>query len=329
MKFFILVAFLFSSSVMAASSFIAEVIKIRGEVSQLPPLAKVAKKVQLGDKLVEDTSILTNAKSFVQIKFIDNSELNLGPESKIVLTQMKKDEPGVISLLKGRIRTEVEKDAKKSANKFFIKTRTAAMGVRGTDFQTIYNPENKTTSLLTFKGEVAMAKIDETIGSDTLRGDVGDLNLKLASKEAVLVPPGQSSFTSDAIKKSSLPVKIAPTQLKALYKNPEFYTKNDDLPKDLNAFKKDELIIADQKAPAEGLFNKATGDFAPKSGGFIDLESGIYVAPDALAVLDKKSNVYVSNLIGNVDNKTGEYLPPEGLALDAKKGFIVDANQGS
>jgi hypothetical protein len=144
----------------------------------------------------------------------------------------------------------------------------------------------------------------------------------LATKDAVLVPPGQTSFTSDAIVKSSLPVKISPVQLSALYKNQEFLT-NSDKPT-TETVKLEELKVAEQKVPAEGVLNKKTGDFAPKSGGFIDLETGIYVAPDSSAVLDKKNGVYASNKIGTVNQVTGEYVPPKGLALDAKKGFIVD-----
>lgn len=322
---FILFAFIFTFNFAYAATPIAEVIKIRGDVTQLAPTAKAAIKVALGDKLLEDTSILTSAKSFVKIKFIDNSELNVGPESKIVITEMKKNSPGIISLLKGRIRTEVEKDAQKNENKFFIKTRSAAMGVRGTDFQTIYNPDSQTTSLLTFKGEVAMTKVTEDVGVSP-KDEIIDLKNKLATKETVLVPPGQSSFTSDAISKSSLPVKISPVQLNALYKNQEFYAKN-EAPVPSKKF--EELKVAEQKAPAEGLINNITGDFAPKAGGFIDQETGIYVAPDTHAVLDKKTGVYVSKKIGNIDQRTGEYSPPAGLILDAKKGFVIDDKHSS
>ncbi len=231
---------------------IAEVVKIRGEITQLSPGARMARKVELGDKFIEDTSIVTGQKSFIKIKFIDNSELNVGPESKIVITEMKTDSVGIISLLKGRIRTEVQKSALgPSANKFFIKTRTAAIGVRGTEFQTIYNPENKMTSLLTYKGEVAMAKVDEKTyakleekpSKEVVRDEVtkdlkiiekpvkeldevAELNKVLKDKAAVLVPSGQNSFASDTLKKTSLPVKISPVQLEALYKNEDFNEKS-------------------------------------------------------------------------------------------------------
>ncbi|MDO9181873.1 MAG: FecR family protein, partial [Bacteriovorax sp.] len=354
--FFILLfpAILFSNTV---SNQIAEVIKIRGEVSQLSPGARTARVVALGDKFVEDTSILTGPKSFVKIKFIDNSELNVGPESKIIIAEMKKDSVGIISLLKGRIRTEVEKDTEKpNTNKFFIKTRTAALGVRGTDFQTIYNPENKMTSLLTYRGEVAMAKVDEStyrrleesserviVRDDVTKtpeikntvvkklDEIEELNKVLKNKETVLVPAGQNSFASDALKKTSLPVKISPVQLEALYKNQDFHEKSNNLNPQSVADEnfKPTLKVADQVAPAEGLFNQKTGDFAPKSGGFIDLNTGLYIPPANDAKLDTKTGVYVANKIGNIDADTGQYLAPKGLILDAKKGFILADDIGN
>ncbi len=305
-----------------ATSFVAEVVKIRGNATQLPSNALEAKELKLGDKLTEDTSILTSSKSFVKIKFLDDSEINLGPESKIVITEMKVEKPGIISLLKGRIRTEVKKNEKITDNKFFIKTRSAAMGVRGTDFQTIYNPDNKTTSLLTFKGAVAMAKVEEEIDNDVL-------NSTLAKKDAVLVPPGQTSFISEAVEKSTLPVKISPVQLNLLYKNQDFYTKNESQNNEKKSKDLSKLVVADQKAPIEGYTNKATGDFAPRAGGFIDLETGIYVAPEKNSILDKKNKVYIPKDSGTINAFTGEYQTPDGLLLDSVKGFVVDNNQGT
>lgn len=352
MKLFIqiLLCLFFIPSISAARSTslnpIAEVIKLRGEVTQLSPGAKIARKVEIGDKFTEDTSIVTSAKSFVKIKFIDSSEVNLGPESKIVITEMKKESVGIISLLKGKIRTEVQKDAKDpESNKFYVKTRTAAMGVRGTEFQTIYNPDNKITSLLTYKGEVAMAKIDEAThvvleeaaAKSVVRDEVTkepeiieipakkldqveELNKLLEQKTTVLVPPGQNSFSSDALKKASLPVKISPIQLEALYKNEEFKEKaveNFNLKTASDEKFKPSLKVAEQVAPLEGLYNAKTGDFAPKSGGFIDVDTALYVSPG-----DDSAK------IGNIDGDTGEYVAPKGLVLDANKGFILADDSG-
>ena len=79
---------------------------------------------------------------------------------------------------------------------------------------------------------------------------------------------------------------------------------------------------ADQKAPLEGITKAKTGDFAPRSGGFLDLETGLYVAPGKKSQLNKKLGVYEDKSIGSLSSKTGKYIPPKGLKLDAEKGFV-------
>ncbi|MBC7714077.1 MAG: FecR domain-containing protein [Rhizobacter sp.] len=335
-------AFFISQNTFAARPNVATVIKMRGTVTKLVPGELVASTVTADDKFPEDTSIVTGPKSFVKIKFVDNSELNMGPDSKIVIAEMGTDSVGIISLLKGRIRTEVQKTlnpAEKDKNKFYIRTRTAAMGVRGTDFQTIYNPDNRMTSLLTYKGAVAMAKIDEKThqrleesnteiirdSDNTVReikvipekqvGEKEELVKVLNGTNTVVVPAGQNSFASDALKKSSLPVQISPVQLNALYKNTEFKEKNILNLKSGNDLKDQKLDLqaAPQKAPAEGMYNAKNGDFAPKAGGFIDQNTGLYIAP-------------VTENIGNFDADTGDYFAPAGLVLDSKKGFVLAQN---
>ncbi len=350
------VTLLFTSSYLEAKTPIAAVVKIRGTATKLLPGALEATVLETKELLPEDTSIVTGAKSFVKIKFIDKSELNIGPDSKIVISEMGPHEKvGIISLLKGRVRAQVEKSQKeneKNQNKFYIRTRTAAMGVRGTDFQTIYNPENHVTSLLTYKGSVAVAKLEESTHqrfeegeTKVVRDDVtkvpeiqkvpgkiidkkNALKKILASKETQIVPAGQTSFSSQMLKKASLPVKISPVQLNVLYKNSEFNEKNvlnlrsGKLEKELEGA----LGVSSQVAPAEGLYNAKTGDFAPRAGGFIDENTGLYIAPEAGSSFDAKNGVYVSDKSGDVDADTGQYVAPKGLILDAQKGFVLEKN---
>ena len=351
-----LIMFCHSHHIFAKTTVFAEVVKIKGTVTKLVPGALEASKIEMGDKLVEDTSVLTGPKSFIKIKLVDKSEVSLGPESKIVLSQMPHETPGVISLLKGRIRAEVERPASGTTtdNKFYVRTRTAALGIRGTDFQTIYNPENRMTSLLTFKGAVAMVKVDEatheklektqdvdqkvvsretkdaTPTVQTIPGkalnEQDELKKVLSKGDVVIVPPGQNAFSSESLKKASLPVKISPVQLNALYRNRDFDEKNVVNLKSANAVDSARLEVtqAPQKAPIEGLYDAVSGDYAPKAGGYIDLKTGLYVAPGSDAVLDTARGVYRSDKGGDVDVDTGEYFAPKGLILDAKKGFVVD-----
>jgi len=356
------VVIIFSLSVFSTSSvakiFIAEVEQLRGHVTQLKPGAKQAEPLFLGDKIEEDTSLVTGEKSFVRVKFLDGSLLNLGPTGKIIVVQMPKEGAGVVSLLKGTLRTQVEKNrnTKAGENKFFVKTRSAAMGVRGTDFQTVYNPENKMTSLLTFKGEVAMANVKEVhkqMAVKTVRVNNQDveveqvvskanenalqqktLNDALKTKETVVVKPGQFSGTVKQFENVSKPVKISPLQLNALYKNKDLEAKGDnatglDAKKNMadetkKAILESSVAQADQEAPPEGYFNAKTKEFAPKAGGFIDLTTGLYVPPASDSEYDSQRKIYIPSKVGSVDTKTGEYVAPEGLKLDAKKGFIVD-----
>lgn len=337
--FSLVIAGLLSFSADAKKAPIATVVKMRGVVTKLLPGALEATVLENGDQLQEDTSIVTGAKSFVKIRFIDKSELNMGPESKIVISEMNpSEEVGIISLLKGRIRTEVEKAEKpeqKNQNKFYIRTRTAALGVRGTDFQTIYNPDNRVTSLLTYKGSVAMVKVDERTHEKFSEGETivvrddqtkvpeikkipgkeidekDELKKILSKNDTVLVKAGESSFSSDALKVSTLPVKISPVQLGALYKNAEFEEK---APENFKAGELDEKgkeLIADASSSSAVKISK--DQFAPRAGGYIDQTTALYIAPD-------------TDNHGEVDSDTGQYMAPKGLVLDAKRGFLIDKN---
>ena len=333
---------------------VATIVKMKGSVTKLLPGELEASLVMSDDKFPEDTSLVTGPKSFIKLKFIDNSEMTIGPESKIIISEMGLDSPGIIALLKGRIRTEVQSalNGDKSKNKFFIRTRTAAMGVRGTDFQTIYNPDNRVTSLLTYKGAVVMSRIDENTHkrfeegtTEIVRVDKNrapeirvipgkaipekDMLVKILNNPStVIVPPGQTSFTSNSLKKSSLPVKISPVQLNALFKNKDFEEKNPVNKKSGIAVVNSRLEIqpASQVAPVQGSYNKKSGDYAPRAGGFIDQSTGLYIAPDDGAAFDDKYGVYLASNSGDFDADTGDYYPPQGLALDARHGFKLEKN---
>lgn len=142
----------------------AEVIvtKIVGHVTVLKPGHRTADEVKLNEKLSDDSSILTHEKSGVQLEYKDKTKINVGPNSKIVLNQIrnnnKEEKPSVITMLKGMLRAKVEKAIDPKTETFIIKTKTASMGVRGTEFQFGFNDENNTTSLLTFEGTVELSK---------------------------------------------------------------------------------------------------------------------------------------------------------------------------
>jgi hypothetical protein len=113
------------------------------------------KKVKQNDEVQKGDVIKTMASSLVIIKLADGSRLNIGPESEVKIQDYGKDSPSLIDLVMGQIRSHVAPQKNKSRG-FMVKTKSAAMGVRGTEFSVSYNPENRKTTLLTFEGNVAI-----------------------------------------------------------------------------------------------------------------------------------------------------------------------------
>ncbi len=330
-----------------ANTKIATVSKIRGKVSVLSPGDHEAHILKLNDELREDASIVTYEGAFVRIQFNDGSSTSLGPKSKLIVTKMDEKGSGIITLLKGQLRSKIireNNEAKK--HKFLIRTKSAALGVRGTEFQTIYNPENNITNLLTYEGEVAISKGEHKIlaGRDytervkalssnklsrsqkyRLKKKLVDVvENSLESDKAVVVKGGQFSSSIGGVEGVTLPVNISPKQLDTLYANTELMQKVSTSQSSVvtTDSKVSSLKIIPQEAPKEGVYDKANARYAQKSGGFIDLNSGLYIPPAGNAIFSQKQGVYIASNVGGVDSQTGQYVAPEGLVLDAKKGFL-------
>ncbi len=328
---------LFSLSVNTYAARTATVKMVRGKATKLLPGSFKATKIKKGDLIPEDTSIVTKNRSFVRIVFKDKTSMSIGAKSKVIVSKIPPRKANMVKLLTGIIKAKVDKGTKKKTDtKLLIKTRTAVMGVRGTKFQSTYNPANKTTSLVTVEGKVAMVKVEEKIvqaaepvaesGIESapskaarvvITDDVDKLDKLLeTSEKTVEVPAGRYSGVVENVAKPTVPVKIAPKQYNAIAKS-------------MGSKKKAKEVMKTTKAdaPAEGFENKATGELAPKAGGIVDFSTGIYVAPTAAAVLDKKTGTFEDKSIGRVNKRTGDYIPPKGIKIDAKKGFIIDQKE--
>jgi len=318
---------------------VGKAIMVRGSVTFLSPGMMNAKKASKGQSFLRETSILTGKNSFIRIKFIDGSFLNLGSSSKVILNDFKKTKPGVISLLKGQVRAQIPSKAKKQKGqedfKFYIKTRNASIGVRGTDFLTLHNTESEVTSILTFEGMVGISNIEDSLLLPSLRKRIlgvlnrEDLNSILSGGNTQMVTKGKLSGVFPAFKRSIIPVKISPKQFELLERNGnlnfsgkgpiEKYNyedpKNRKIYKDVKGTRKD----------ADGFYDDINERFQPKAGGYLDIASGIYIQPEPGSKYDELNNVYiVSGDFGKVDSKHGNYIPPKGLKIDNRKGFVLD-----
>jgi len=358
---------LVSTNLAAAEAKVAKVIILKGEVSEYSKSS--SRLLKKGDWVYEGRSLKSSAKSFVKLLFLDKSQMSLGPNSELKIKEFPRNKAGIINLIKGKIRAKVTKnymeiDQKKS--KLFIKTKSAAMGVRGTDFQVLFNPDNKVTSLLTFEGAVAMTKIDERVQITQ-----NSLEQRLNGREAVMVRQGQYSGSSPGKTRVSQPVKISPTQLESLRQVDQGpISQNKEKPKketrsmlppgvdakklaaassnsvdsaieaSVGADKLKKVEMNTQSAiagarqegpPPEGFEDRKTGAFAPASGGFIDDQSGLYIPPPEGSAFDANAGVYVPNPeVGSVDGDTGAYIAPAGMkpTLQNDKVAFVSVSSG-
>jgi hypothetical protein len=349
MKTIYLLSLLLSLNAFAKEA--ATVLILRGEVKAKGADGKVF-DVKKDDKIDEKTVLTTGDKSFVKLIFIDKSQMNLGPNSQMEVTEFPKNEAGIINLVKGELRSKVTKDYmdmdKKDQSKLFIKTKTAAMGVRGTEFKVIFNPENNITSLVTFEGRVAMAAIDERSPAD-ISINQRALEQAVSSPDAQMVTQGQYSGVNPSVGQGqpSEPVKINPQQLENLKANET--GAQEKAPENVNndtakVFNNPIPPGVDAKTFSNTSPNLETGlvGLAPKdeasqlelksvtqspvntqmAGGYIDTKTAFYIPPPPGSAYDSNTGMYTPPPSYGSINATGEYVPPAGLELKSNGEFV-------
>jgi len=309
-----------------ARDVVASVEKIRGKATMLRVGDMNAIEVVVGAKIYEDTSILTQPKSVVIVRFLNGSTMTIAPSSKVVIADRTPGHGDVVGLLTGKLRAVVkDKGEAQGKEKFFVKSRSASMGVRGTEFQATYNNTNNITSLLTYRGNVALKRLPPTTPPVT-SSDVSQI-----VKSGSVVKEGEYSGASPNLIKETVPVKISPEQFTLLKLNSDFSSQvkisKEELKKEIDrtieSFSKSQSSEYSQK---EGTYNPKQNSFRPRSGGYIDLNTGIYVQPSDASVLDEKTKVYrADKKLGKLD-MSGQYLPPEGVKLDEMRGFVPKDN---
>jgi hypothetical protein len=340
---FVLILSLSPATLLAKEKNVAKVILMKGEAKG-KSLDGTVFQVKADQDITEGSIIQTSEKSFVKLVFLDKSQMNLGPKSQMVINAFPEKEAGIITLVKGQLRSKVTKDYMdiddKSKSKLFIKTSSAAMGIRGTDFQVNYNEENHNTALITFEGAVAMANINHNEKHSMF--DQHQLESVVSSEKAVMVKEGQISAVNLNISEVAMtPTKLATGQINALKENETGIKASTEAPSDSKGkqFKSpippglDGAIFSTapktveskpELASANGFFNQKTGEYKLPAGSIIDLNSVNIIPPPVNAVFDANSKTYVvPSTFGKIDASTGEYKAPEGLKLGNDGKFQV------
>lgn len=339
----VFIIFLTPLKLFAAEKTVAKVILMKGEVRGKTAGGTVF-QVKVDQDITEGSVIQTAEKSFVKLIFIDKSQMNLGPKSQMVINAFPSNEAGIITLVKGQLRSKVTKDYMDiddtSKSKLFIKTSSAAMGIRGTDFQVNYNEENHNTALITFEGAVAMANINRSDKNSYF--DQHQLENVVSTDKAVIVKEGQISAVNLNISELAMvPTKLGSGQISALKENETGVKTSSETPNESGnkQFKSpippglDSAIFTTstksndthpETSAANGFFNQKTGEYKLPAGSIIDLNSVNIIPPPVNAVFDPNSKMYiVPTTFGKIDVSTGEYKAPEGLKLGNDGKFQV------
>jgi hypothetical protein len=149
-------------SSVAGAGVVGRLTQMEGRVDLLKGGNLPAIPVKLGDTVEPGDVIRTKSLSKAQITFIDDSTLTLSPEARLAIEDFQ-FEPGqgkrraVLEMFHGLALTVVKKILKAEEPDFVIKTQTAIVGVRGTEFGIRIQPNSST--ILNFSGRTQVGNI--------------------------------------------------------------------------------------------------------------------------------------------------------------------------
>jgi len=149
-------------SSVAGADVVGRLTQLEGRVDLLKGGNLPAIPLKVDDTVEPGDVIRTKSLSKAQITFIDNSILTLSQEARIAIEAFKFDPAqgkrhAVLEMFQGLALAVVNKILKAEEPDFVIKTQTAIVGVRGTEFG-IRNQPNSST-ILNFTGRIQVSNI--------------------------------------------------------------------------------------------------------------------------------------------------------------------------
>lgn len=122
---------LFLSLILACSSALADdvamAVAVRGDVFADDEY------VTQGMLIDEGSAVRAFDKSFVVLQFFDGAKVTVRPNSEIIITDYRVEKAN-INLVEGGLRIITGAIAKSDPESYTVETKTALMGVRGTEF---------------------------------------------------------------------------------------------------------------------------------------------------------------------------------------------------
>ncbi|MBK7891530.1 MAG: FecR domain-containing protein [Bdellovibrionales bacterium] len=147
-----------------------EVAIAKGDIKVESGKDKKVSAAAAGAKVCQGDTIISGPQSRAKIKMEDGNELNISPDSRIMLETYEykpsdNKKKVMLNVLYGKVRAATkeenmynDKDKSGQANTFQVKTKSAVAGVRGTDFLTSFDRSTSKAEVLTFKGTVEVGQ---------------------------------------------------------------------------------------------------------------------------------------------------------------------------
>lgn len=156
--------------------------------------------LKVDDQILAQDKIVTRNDQSVKILLEDQSKVVIGPSTTFIIEEVLKtgNQKAILRLTYGWIRATVNKLVGKDES-FIVKTPTAVMGVRGTEFLVEHNATTQRTLMHAIKGTVVIGKT-----LDSLR----------FAQQHMTVIAGQKTFMTAAMSVPARPETFNPTQLR-------------------------------------------------------------------------------------------------------------------
>ncbi len=167
----------------AQAAMVGRFTQVEGRVELLKGGNLPALSVKVGDLVEPGDAIRTKSLSKAQVQFVDDTTLNIAPESRVAIEEYLYDAPqkhrkAVLQIFRGLVHTVVSRILQVEKPDFILKTHTGILGVRGTStyvslapfFTDIYNESGKIAArniLTEIIGEVILGPMEfSRIGLD-------------------------------------------------------------------------------------------------------------------------------------------------------------------
>lgn len=142
--------------------------RAKNEVSAKPPAsAAPARALAAGNPVFRDETVITGAQARAELRLGDETSLVLGEQAEVKLDAFVYDKDGsaTINLVTGALR--FISSASGHPGKLIVRTPTATIGIRGTDFWA--GPIDGVFGVLLLKGEVEVSNEGGSVTLDTPR----------------------------------------------------------------------------------------------------------------------------------------------------------------